>query len=268
MSDLMSPTDPIFFLHHANIDRLWDVWTRKQQNRGLPILPDGYLVQPPVQGTDYFRWSSERFLFFTDGQGQAATKTQAGDYVNMSEFNYEYQPGSGEEVVAPPVPVASAAATPTQRFIAQIARSSVTGTTGANGLVTLPTALLHEVGPAAPALFAKVTIDVQTSEHAQKFRIFVGGPADLAGAGPSSPFFAGTVATFGHHMTAVPFTFTVPLSPPLTALRSSNQLSASAPLNVRVVPVAAATPHAGMLAATASATSPSPELISIEVETH
>ena len=30
MATFMSPLDPIFWLHHANIDRLWEVW------RGLP----------------------------------------------------------------------------------------------------------------------------------------------------------------------------------------------------------------------------------------
>ncbi|MEN8506088.1 tyrosinase family protein [Paraburkholderia sp. SIMBA_050] len=26
MADMSSPTDPIFFVHHANVDRLWDAW--------------------------------------------------------------------------------------------------------------------------------------------------------------------------------------------------------------------------------------------------
>src|SRR5205814_339845 len=26
----LSPVDPIFWLHHSNVDRIWDVWTRKQ----------------------------------------------------------------------------------------------------------------------------------------------------------------------------------------------------------------------------------------------
>jgi tyrosinase len=36
MADMQSPTDPIFFLHHANIDRLWSAW---QQGGGRTTPP-------------------------------------------------------------------------------------------------------------------------------------------------------------------------------------------------------------------------------------
>jgi uncharacterized protein YegL len=44
MSFMASPNDPIFFLHHCNIDRLWAVW---QQKHGLPA--NAYL---PTSGGD------------------------------------------------------------------------------------------------------------------------------------------------------------------------------------------------------------------------
>lgn len=31
MADLSSPTDPIFYLHHANVDRLWHAWSSEPQ---------------------------------------------------------------------------------------------------------------------------------------------------------------------------------------------------------------------------------------------
>lgn len=31
-----SPNDPVFFLHHANVDRLWDVWQQRHVDAGYP----------------------------------------------------------------------------------------------------------------------------------------------------------------------------------------------------------------------------------------
>ena len=41
MVSFLSPVDPIFFLHHGNLDRLWDVWTRRQIALKRPTLPQG-----------------------------------------------------------------------------------------------------------------------------------------------------------------------------------------------------------------------------------
>ena len=64
MTNFLSPVDPIFFLHHSNMDRLWDVWTRKQKALNLPYLPP----QPDLKTL-----SDEPFLFFVDGQGKYVT---------------------------------------------------------------------------------------------------------------------------------------------------------------------------------------------------
>ena len=99
MARFLSPADPIFWMHHSNIDRLWDVWTRKQLAAGGAILP------PP--GPDLTTWQAEPFLFFVDCLGNPATKTTAGDYASTALFNYVYTPGSGEGVIpAGPAPAA------------------------------------------------------------------------------------------------------------------------------------------------------------------
>ncbi|MFL6674308.1 MAG: tyrosinase family protein, partial [Massilia sp.] len=42
MTTLQSPLDPIFWLHHANIDRLANAWTAAGGGRGLPPATDSY----------------------------------------------------------------------------------------------------------------------------------------------------------------------------------------------------------------------------------
>src|SRR6266852_4771874 len=66
MQAFLSPVDPIFFLHHANMDRIWDVWTRKQQARRYPTLPEG---------SDLAAWSAEPFVFFVDAKSNPVNKT-------------------------------------------------------------------------------------------------------------------------------------------------------------------------------------------------
>ncbi|PKR50533.1 tyrosinase [Thalassospira marina] len=57
--------DPIFWLHHANIDRLWSVWTRNpnHQNPTDPAWLNGPMdrkfVVPTVDGTNYFYTPAE-----------------------------------------------------------------------------------------------------------------------------------------------------------------------------------------------------------------
>jgi hypothetical protein len=84
MGDMLSATDPIFWLHHGNVDRLWDIWLDRQ---GL-TRQDG----PP-------KWRDEPFLFFCDENGQPVDSI-AGDYVSSAELGYTYEPSI-------PIPVAA-----------------------------------------------------------------------------------------------------------------------------------------------------------------
>ncbi len=47
-----SPNDPVFWLHHANVDRLWDRWQQIHGARYLPVeapgLPRGQNLRQPM----------------------------------------------------------------------------------------------------------------------------------------------------------------------------------------------------------------------------
>jgi hypothetical protein len=49
MNSASSPTDPIFFLHHANLDRIWADWQKKNP-RSNPQNKNEILQRPPIQG--------------------------------------------------------------------------------------------------------------------------------------------------------------------------------------------------------------------------
>lgn len=80
--------DPIFWLHHANIDRIWAVWNERE---GLPN---------PVESG----WTDHTFEFF-DAGGNQVGKT-CGEVTETALLGYTYDPppggGTVEEVVPTP----------------------------------------------------------------------------------------------------------------------------------------------------------------------
>jgi tyrosinase len=229
MTNFLSPVDPIFFLHHANMDRLWDVWTRKQQRLNLPYLP---------AGQDLKTLSDEPFLFYADGKGGYAGPTRAGDFLGTEVFEYDYAPGFGEVVVQPPSAVAARIATPAQK-----------GSVKANvGSVAVPNASIrsHLETPARP-LMAQVTLPRPAGlSTAREFDVLVNAPAGVTQVAADSPFYAGTIAFFGPMMAgmhaAMPgmrmstdATFAVPL-PRQPQAFATLRAAGNTTLSIRLVP--------------------------------
>ncbi len=194
MTNFLSPADPVFYLHHANMDRLWDVWTRKQQALHLPFRPDD---------ADAAAFMDEPFRFFVDSDGRYLTSAKAGDYFDTGVFDYDYAAGTGEELVTGGGTPVAGGGTPGGRTVAQ---ATVQGNAGAFSLSE----------EFRSNLVAAVTLQPQAG-GARSFDVLVDAPPGVTRAEPGSPFFAGRIAFFGpqeHHAAGGAATFLVPLTHP------------------------------------------------------
>lgn len=90
----LAARDPIFWLHHANIDRLWNHWISLGGGRTDP--------------SDTL-WKTQVFTFF-DENGQAVQMTGQQVVDTAAQLNYRYAPGSGDgpttEALAESLPAA------------------------------------------------------------------------------------------------------------------------------------------------------------------
>src|ERR1039458_185758 len=226
MPNYLSSVDPIFFLHHSNMDRLWDVWTRKQKLLRLPYLPIG----PDLQTL-----SSEPFLFYVNGDGNYVGTSQAGNYLTTDKFDYDYEPGFGEKI--------------TESESANARRTALHATPGVRGAVQANTASVvipsasiksHLASETESSLIAEITLPRPSpTSSMREFDVLVGAPASLTAAGADSPYYAGTVAFFGKTMDmdgmGATATFAIPLPKKAQAFHNFEATS-NVSVEIRVVP--------------------------------
>ena len=218
MTNFLSPVDPIFFLHHANMDRLWAVWTRKQQALKLPI--------GPVDDAQLFM--DEPFLFYIDASGQPVGASSAGAVFSAAAFDYDYAPGYGSDYLPKPT-----LRTPPKAVGATVDENSA--------MIAVPKALVERqmATKDAPALIAEITVDRPAGlAVSREFDVVANAPDSLERVTPDSPYYVGTIAFFGPGMPGMAMshttTFTLPLPRRLDAF---TQLEAgSAKLDLRLVP--------------------------------
>lgn len=211
MGDFMSPVDPVFWLHHANVDRLWWLWQqRNPQTRGLPT---------PAQGLA--RWSAESYTLFFDAAGRPAPAT-AGDYVSSEALGVTYGPGFGGALQRRPFLSAAFESRPTQTLTALRAGREVSA-----GAQAVPRGLLvagaQEDGPAVVAHVAIVP-------PAETRRVSVDVYINCPYLGPETPIddphYVSTINFFGArhgaghagHGADKPIEYALPLANTLAAL--------------------------------------------------
>lgn len=182
--------DAIFWLHHANIDRLWQVWLNQDAGRHNPTPPAEFLSQP--------------FTFFDVG-GSEVTLTGADILNTVTQLDYRYE---GVPAEAPAAAAAAPAAGETPAgALTMLATGAEEGIELGSGRTdvslaikgeaktTLTQSLAAEGAEQRPVI---LTLEGLTQlRRGVNYEVYVNLPAGTE-PDPKGPHYAGTVAVFLH----------------------------------------------------------------------
>jgi len=89
--------DPLFWSHHANIDRLWDVWLASDASHKNPAFD-----QPCEMGSSQ-TWGNMKFEEFVDGEGNPMSRTVEEFLTDSKLIAVQYAPKQNELAATEPV---------------------------------------------------------------------------------------------------------------------------------------------------------------------
>jgi hypothetical protein len=214
MGAFMSPVDPIFWLHHCNIDRLWAIWTKREKAAGRTGLPQA--------SAD---WIKEPFRFFCDAAGAPLPDATAGDYVDIDTLGYSYGTGSGD--IAPPTPLIAGApvevvATASAKLqLKTFAPTSLALSVAPDKQNLVAKTVAPQATPAPSALVARVTFAPPSGAKNYRLRVFANCPYLTKDTPVVDPHYVGAISFFGvGHGThgAHEVTYTLPIGRTLQRL--------------------------------------------------
>ena len=242
MSELLAPVDPIFWLHHANIDRLWDIWAARERRAGRTAMPE-----------DVATWSNEPFLFFADASTPGG-EASSGRYLHSSELGYRYGEGFGDELLKESQETNPRELQPQRlgaaMFEGEKVRLPLRTDVEASAAVRVPNNVLVAArtpkgarSPAAPGiqassdskaprepgqLVARVTLIPPPNARSVRVLFFLNCPYLTPQTPLTDPHYVGSVTFFGthagvHHEGALTHTATLPLNGTLQRLATAGR---------------------------------------------
>jgi hypothetical protein len=220
MGDFMSPCDPIFWLHHANIDRIWEEWMLLQHAEGLPELPSS---------SAFTVWNAEPYEFFVDALGHPVTGYDSRRYAQASTFEYSYQGGTSTGLRAPLTGYSN------QRYTGQMISADCTVEKPATGNVSVPAPLLSQLaaGDASPVMIS-ITLNSPRDPTEWYFDVLL----DADGSNVREQQI-GRFKAFGSHQHtndhgSGDFSFVLPLGPAVQARYGAGELDVGRPLSFKI----------------------------------
>jgi tyrosinase len=188
--------DPVFWLHHSNIDRLWESWL---------ALSNANSSDPTWLANDVNSGNGRSYEFFDEAGGQVTTIRVVNEVLNAATLGYEYEalselsmcpqfrltgPG-GEEALA-----ATPAATPGTPL--ELGRSDEAGNIEIGPVPTAVSVTLEEPNAALSASTTVLTLEGVRGEGipAVVVEVYINLPPDQE---PDfrSPYYVGNLNLFG-----------------------------------------------------------------------
>lgn len=240
MATYLSPLDPIFWLHHANVDRLWSLWNRKHSGRA-PSSDAG--------------WAKYDGLKFFDRDGKDAGK-HPGELLSTYDLGYRYDTDPERPLVfsGRPVPIVAVAppdATVSTRVNSILSKEKPTliatlrPTPELNRRVAA-TAFGPRATPEFPSIRLKLRGVVASDPRAVAVRVFVNCPGLTQFTAINNPHYVGSFSFFQHPDDAgkgehkhkgLEASFYLDLTPTLRRMAVGEAYKEGSPLEVQLVAV-------------------------------
>jgi hypothetical protein len=211
--------DPIFWLHHANIDRLWQVWLNKTGGRKNPI----------ANGT----WATQTFTFFDENK-TAVTMTGCQILNMATQLGYKYEGVAVNNVQLCPSAAAAAveAAAPPVAASKTLAFSPPAETRLGNAPVMVKIALPAEAGAHMRSIAAatpkpgrlRLAVEgIKVLHPGAIYQVYLNLPAGQK-PDPASPSFLGNISIFAEPEHSEEVTRTFDLSSKMKALGTKGEV--------------------------------------------
>jgi tyrosinase len=242
MIDGVSPLDPIFWLHHCNIDRIWAEW--QAAGNGTPSLSLNYNNQ------------------FVNGSGQPVTASSASA-LNIAPMGYTYDTLSGPAVAAGQQQLGLKAEQPQAAFQPPAPETLGANNTPQTAALNVETRYSVTTKDLAPELFrprsywatkvptvqrlavgeGRILASITASAHQRVApiicKVFANCPYLAPNTPSTDPNYAGSFSFFGQHSEGHDHgEFYIDLTKPLRAQAGDGRIDPKQ-VNVQLMPVAA-----------------------------
>ncbi|MFZ1427697.1 MAG: tyrosinase family protein [Geminicoccaceae bacterium] len=178
MVTMTSPRDPLFFLHHANVDRIWASWNAHGHANS--------------NATNWLNFTFARNFPRPDGSLYDVKVRDIG----MTGYGYDRldpRPAAAKAASSP----AMASFTLRATDVAALAAAATDPLAAGNGAVTRQIRLASRRVLPSRAVLRILNLTVPQDLLSKLVRVFVNHPAANRDPAPEGPFYVGTLAFFG-----------------------------------------------------------------------